>query len=111
MCRSTLSAIAIVVAASSQDNAAAMEFARDALSGQPKAVWTYRNWNDQCQETGGITRVVTRPQHGRLSNKRVSSSIFNRYNPRDPCAGKSIGGLQVIYTSDRGYRGTDQFMI
>jgi hypothetical protein len=108
---SRLLAIAILVAASSQSMAEGMVFERVALSGQPKAVWTYRNWNHLCQETGGVTKVVSRPQHGRLSNKRISSPIFNRNNPSDRCAGKSTGGLQVIYTSNPGYRGTDKFMI
>jgi hypothetical protein len=112
MFRSAVYCLAIWLAASGAGLAAGMTFERDAASGQPKAVWIYRSWTPTCQETGGVTKVVTRPQHGKLSNRRVIEPVrSNRYNPRDPCIGKIIPGLQVIYTSAPGYRGTDKFVI
>lgn len=112
MFRSTMLAMAIALAASSPSIAAGITFTREVASGYSKGVFTYRNWDRQCQEIGGVTRVVTRPRHGMLTNLRVVSAVrSNRLNPRDPCIGRSIGGLQVIYRSNPGYRGTDRFVI
>ena len=92
--------------------AANMQFSPEALSGQPKAVWVYRSWNSECKETAGVTKVLVKPKHGKLSNKRVVQPVrFNRYDLNDRCIGKVIPGLQVIYTSAPGYRGPDNFVI
>jgi hypothetical protein len=105
-------ALALVMLASTGLPCNATEFARQAISGQPKTVYVYRNWNKECEEQGGVVRVVTKPKHGRLSRQRVIEPMLSQgRSPDSHCLGKSIPGLQVQHTSDRGFRGIDQFIL
>jgi hypothetical protein len=90
----------------------ASSFTRQAVSGQPKTVYVYRNWDKDCRERGGVVRVVTKPQHGRLSRERVVATMKSQGRTLDThCNGVVIPGLQIQYTSSRGFRGTDQFTL
>lgn len=93
--------------------AATWQYAREAQSGKPKVVWRYVGFNPKnCSERGGVARVVTKPQYGKLSKMRVlAPHLSDRLNPNSPCLGKMVAGLQVTYTSAPGYRGTDRFVI
>jgi hypothetical protein len=90
----------------------ASSFTQQAVSGQPKTVYVYRNWDKDCRERGGVVRVVTKPQHGRLSRERVVATMKSQGRTLDThCNGVVIPGLQIQYTSSRGFRGTDQFTL
>lgn len=113
MYRSALLAVVISLAASSPSIARTWEYARDAQSGVPKVVWRYVGYNPKdCSERGGVVRIVTKPQYGKLAKMRVvAPHLSDRLNPNSRCIGKMVAGLQVTYTSAPGYRGTDRFVI
>ncbi len=60
-----------------------------------------------------VTSLTTRPQHGKLTPRRVTAvarqNRFSTYGAA--CLGKSMPGFEVDYTSTPGYRGTDSFAI
>jgi hypothetical protein len=57
-------------------------------------------------------KVLTKPQHGKLSNRKISTPItISRFGPVGKCYGKLIGGFEVYYTPAPGFRGSDQFSI
>jgi hypothetical protein len=87
-------------------------FVRVAKSGVPTRMYTYHAHQRDCSENFGVIKVVTQPQHGRLTPTRdVSTFKSNRFNPADPCIGSALKGFRVDYTSSVAYRGADNFAI
>ena len=90
----------------------ANSFTVQAASGEPKTVYVYRNWDKDCRERGGVVRVVTKPEYGRLSRERVVATMKTQGRSLDThCNGVTIPGLQIQYTSARGFRGIDRFTL
>ena len=54
---------------------------------------------------------VNQPRHGTVRTTGASASFTSGQVRTNKCAGRSIGGVKVIYTPDRGYRGADSFTI
>lgn len=81
-------------------------------SGQETRVQYFVTWTDDCGQgyvpKGGVT---TNPAHGKVVFRRATFPIpssASRGSVRD-CSGRSVTGLGVYYTSERGYRGPDAF--
>lgn len=95
----------------SANEAMSESFVRSAKSGVSTKVYTYHAHNEDCSEAGGVIKVLTKPQHGKLRPSRdVSPMKRQRFGP-DACAGKAMSGFRVDYTSTPGYRGVDSFVI
>ena len=87
-------------------------FTRQAASGKPTTAYVYRNWDKDCRERGGVVKVVTKPQHGRLTKERIVAPMVHQGRSSDThCNGVTIPGPRVVYTSFPGYRGLDQFVV
>jgi hypothetical protein len=103
---------AISMALASPSHAANWQFEREADTGKTTKMYNYKNWDKDCRELGGVVKVLVHPEHGRLSQRRVANPVLsNRLNPGDHCIGKVLPGVHVEYTSARGFRGTDRFVI
>ncbi|HLZ01426.1 MAG TPA: hypothetical protein VKR55_04645 [Bradyrhizobium sp.] len=87
--------------------------ARVVKSGVTTPIHTYLSWNNDCSPNSGVVRVATKPQHGKLTPRRVTAvARRNRFSTYGTiCLGRSMPGFEVDYTSARGYRGTDGFAI
>jgi hypothetical protein len=94
------------------EQAHAETFLRNVKSGPTARMYTYHSWNQDCSPESGVVKVVTKPQHGKLTPiKDYSPPYRNRFQTSDPCLGKIMQGFRVEYTSAPGYRGTDSFVI
>jgi hypothetical protein len=82
-------------------------------SGVPTPIHTYLAWNNDCSPDAGVVRVATKPQHGKLTPRKVTAvARQNRFSTYGTvCIGRTMPGFQVVYTSTLGYRGTDSFAI
>jgi hypothetical protein len=75
-------------------------------------MWRYGNVQKDCSPEGGVIKVHTRPQHGKVTQQPGLTPItFARFPEMVPCLGKIINGLHVYYVPDPGFRGTDSFSI
>jgi hypothetical protein len=105
-----LALAAVLLTPSGQANAEA--FFRTVKSGRSVPMHLYKAWKRDCSPDDGVVKVVTKPQHGKLTPGRVDGRIrHNRFSANDPCIGKIIRGFQVEYRSVPGYRGMDRFVI
>jgi hypothetical protein len=110
MCR--LWILTILVVFSVPDIAVGLEFKREAVSGKTTKMWNYGSWDRKCETKGGVVKLLTKPSHGTATPRRtVAVAKFNRFDPSDHCLGKSVSMFQVLYTSARGFHGTDTFQI
>jgi hypothetical protein len=100
-----LPALALCPATASADY-----FTRTAKSGVTSRMFTYHAHGEDCRAAGGIIKVVTKPEHGKLVPSREMSTIKGARN-RSTCIGATIPGFRVDYTSAPGYRGDDNFAI
>lgn len=63
-----------------------------------------------CGSVHGVVKVLTKPQHGRLSNRLIPTTIgLSRFGSSGQCYGKPTTGFAIYYTPVRGFRGTDSF--
>jgi hypothetical protein len=85
---------------------------KTAQSGKATLMYQYGNWKADCSTHGGVVKVLTRPQHGRLTPRREIVTIkASRFTGVTKCFGKQIQGFVVYYTSTPGFRGADNFAI
>ena len=104
----------IVISVLGLDPASAMEFNKTVRSGVTVSMHHYRSWGADCKTNGGVVKLVTRPQHGKLVTRTIDSRIeINRFarGGATPCTGTPIKAFEVSYTSARGYHGADSFVI
>ncbi len=87
----------------------AQHFQKVAASGAPMLLYQAWSVNPDCTPTGTVTmRVVSSPNHGRVSI--VRASVFPRfppYNPRSHCNARRVMGVKAMYISRQGYTGPD----
>jgi hypothetical protein len=85
---------------------------RQVAPGQTIVMWRYGNLQKDCSPEGGIVKVRTRPQHGKLTQQRGLVPItYVRFPEMAPCIGRVINGIVVSYTADPGFHGSDSFAI
>lgn len=92
----------------------AMHFDRTVASGENVSMHHYRSWGRNCEGNGGQVKLLTKPQHGKLTTRTVDSRIrINRFarGGGTPCTGQPIKAFEVNYRSNPGYRGPDSFTI
>lgn len=86
----------------------AREFSRFAQSGVTKPMYTYHSWNEDCTNKGGVIRVVAKPKHGTVKSQASTSPP---YSSNHKCYRIDMEGFRVLYTSNPGYRGPDNFVL
>jgi hypothetical protein len=92
--------------------AQAKDLSRTVSSGQTAEMVNYRSWNNNCVSTTGVVKVLTKPQHGKLSTRIIDTTIGTpRIQRKVDCTGVPTKGFQVSYTSERGFHGTDSFSL
>jgi hypothetical protein len=78
-------------------------------SGMPLQLYHAYATNPDCTSAGTVVvRVAQPPAHGRVSIQHTG--VFPNFpasNPRSACNRRRVPGVQVIYTSQRGYTGPD----
>jgi hypothetical protein len=93
----------------------AKDFTGAVMSGQTTSLHVYKSWKlSDCTSNKAVVRVLTKPQHGKLTPQEVETRIGT--NRRDPgtitqCTGKPTTGFRVSYQSASGFRGADSFTI
>ncbi|MFN8829794.1 MAG: hypothetical protein ACK5W0_07975 [Labrys sp. (in: a-proteobacteria)] len=50
--------------------------------------------------------ISPEPKHGKVTSKRTRLKVTEEGSP---CLGKTANSIQIVYQSDRGYRGADSF--
>ena len=82
-------------------------------AGQTSTITVHNSWDPKdCSPAVGIVKVLTKPQHGKLSNRQISMIIKgSRLGSVGSCLGKPTKGFEVLYTPASGFRGTDTFSI
>jgi hypothetical protein len=86
---------------------------RTVAAGQSIRVAVHYSYRpDDCSATSGIVKVLSKPQHGKLSNKKVLTTIVHsRFGSVGKCYGKPVGGFEIYYTPAPGFRGADEFSV
>jgi hypothetical protein len=86
---------------------------RMVASGQSSMVGRYFTWKADCSSAFGTVKVISKPQHGTISNHLVDTQIgtSRRKGRPDQCFGKPIRALAVFYKSQPGYHGIDSFSL
>ena len=103
-------ALAAVVATSSVAHGRTMT--NTVRSGTTALMYEYGNVRENCAQQGGIIKVRTRPQHGKLSQRSGVSTIgYVRFPEQAACGGTKVIGVHVYYVSDPGFHGTDHFSL
>lgn len=96
------------------NQALADDIQRSARPGQTSLMRQYANFDIRdCSPHSGKVNVVMGPANGTLSTAATPYVIdINRFTgTRSRCAGKRVIGLNVYYTPNRGFRGTDGFTV
>lgn len=70
---------------------------------------SYARWNERCEPAGLPTATVTsEPGHGTLQPRPTSVTAGNRlYTGATNCRDRQVPGIELFYTPEPGYRGTD----
>jgi len=93
---------------------AARPMNRTVTSGQGSIVGRYYTWTTpDCRSAFGTVKVISKPEHGTISNHLVDAEIgvSRRKRVPDQCFGKPIKALAVTYRSEPGYHGVDHFTL
>ncbi|MBB4301540.1 hypothetical protein GGD81_000557 [Rhodobium orientis] len=80
-------------------------------SGVPTIVARFGSWNYYCQQAGFVTISKLSVDHGTVQiRKRVPVKIGGKVARGSAygCVGKTVKGVAIVYTSNRGYRGKDK---
>jgi hypothetical protein len=87
--------------------------AKVVVSGKPLIVYWTAATNPDCTSAGNVEiRVTEGPEHGRLTIRRAGVfPNFPESNPRSACNRRRVPGVEVIYTSQRGYVGSDNIVL
>lgn len=92
-----------------QSNAPARAVSKVAASGATILLYQMSSTNPDCSSAGQpLVRIIQSPEHGRLTirNTRVFP-LFSPNNLRSACNRTRVPGIQLHYTSQRGYTGYD----
>ena len=89
----------------------ARSLSRTVSSGKTQQVLSYASWGEACSPRAGTVRLVTKPQHGKVQSRRSNLLITTARFGDTKCIGKRIPGVAIDYTPDKGFRGTDSFVV
>ncbi len=81
-------------------------------AGRVALMYEYGNVQKDCSPEGGIIKVRTRPQHGKVTQQSGRSTIgYVRFPEQAACRGTTVTGVHVYYVSDPGFHGIDNFSL
>jgi hypothetical protein len=105
--------VAICMLAWLADPARADQRTRNVLANQTTQVAGYTAWDPRyCGSVRAVVTVLTKPQHGRLSNRPYPTTIgLSRFGASGQCYGTPTTGFAVYYTPVKGFRGADSFTL
>jgi len=86
---------------------------RGAISGKPQHVGFYYSVNPDCSSEGLVnTQLKSPPTHGAVVFVNADGyTNFSSTSPGYDCNKKKSPGVEVIYTSEKDFIGTDQFTV
>jgi hypothetical protein len=86
---------------------------RGAVSGMPQHMGFFYAVNPDCTSSGLVhTSVKTAAQHGTVQFANMDGySSFPRGSSSYECNKKKSPGVEVVYTADKDFSGTDQFIV
>lgn len=86
---------------------------RTVPAGQTTRIAVHTAWDPKyCSSVFGAVKISVKPQHGKLSNRLIDTTIPNsRFGSNGQCYGKPTKGFAVFYTAPSGFRGTDSFTL
>jgi hypothetical protein len=86
---------------------------RGALSGMPQHVGFYYSVSPDCSSNGLVkTQLKSPPTHGAVEFVNADGyTSFSSTSPGYDCNKKKSPGVEVIYTSEKDFIGTDQFTV
>jgi len=93
--------------------ASAKHMTRGAISGVPQHVGFYYSVNPDCSSDGFIqTQLKSQPTHGSVAFAKADGyTSFPSTSPGHECNSKKSPGIEIVYTSERDFVGTDQFTV
>jgi hypothetical protein len=103
----------LLLAACLSSLAFARPLERTVASGETRIVGRYFTWKADCRSAFGTVKVISKPQHGTISNQLVDARIgVSRHKGfADQCFGRPIRALAVFYKPQPGYHGIDSFSL
>ncbi len=107
-------ALIFILSCAVPDFAHARDFDRTVPSGITVPMHQYKSWNKNCQNNGGVVRLLSKPQHGTAKPRVVDSHVGTSYFAMGGvthCYGSPIKAFEVDYRSQPRFHGTDTFMI
>lgn len=82
-------------------------------SGRPLMLYQASATNPDCTSAGAVVlRVAQAPEHGRVAIRKTG--VFPRFaesNIRSVCNRRRVSGVEAVYTSQRGYLGSDTVVL
>jgi hypothetical protein len=86
---------------------------RTVVGGKTTSMTVLTSWDVNCISISGYVKVLTKPQHGKLSNRVIDTTIPNSrfHDVPSNCYGKAIKGFEVLYTPEPGFHGKDTFTL
>ena len=82
-------------------------------SGRPLMLYQASATNPDCTSAGAVVlRVAQAPEHGRVAIRKTG--VFPRFaesNIRSVCNRRRVPGVEAVYTSQRGYLGSDTVVL
>lgn len=79
-------------------------------SGRATVITSFSFYNEDTCGSMQYPRISISPEpkHGKVTSKRVRMKVTEEGSP---CIGQMANTIQIIYQSDRGYRGSDGFTV
>jgi hypothetical protein len=89
------------------------QIARGAMSGLPQRVGFYYSVNPDCSSDGLVqTQLKSPPAHGSVAFAKADGyTSFPSTSPGHECNSKKSPGVEIVYTSEKDFVGTDQFTV
>jgi hypothetical protein len=109
-----LFALLFIVGCATPNFASARDYYPTVPSGVSVLMHQYRSYNKDCQNNGGLVKLLGKPQHGTATPRTVDSHIGAAYfssRSSARCRGMPIRAFEVDYRSRAGFHGTDIFTI
>lgn len=82
-------------------------------SGRPLMLYQASATNPDCTSAGTVVlRVAQAPEHGSVKIRNIGVfPLFAESNIRSVCNRRRVPGVEAVYTSQRGYLGSDTVVL
>ena len=108
MFRATSLAFVAFLGAAPLSNAMAASLSKTVPAGRASQIDAYSGWNNDCSFMTIAFNLTSPPAHGRITTRIGHGRITNaNTGSAGGCYGKPTKVLQLWYTPQRGYHGSD----